>query len=91
MLRPSHWYAEVHVDVAFPPGVKVSGEVSHGEARDGDALVTVKDVAGAGSITFDRTIDLPAGRVEPGAEYTAWQSFVRDADGLVFHDVLVSK
>jgi hypothetical protein len=91
MLRPSHWYAEVHVDVAFPAGGKVSGQVSHGEVRDGDAVVTVKDVAGAGSITFDRTIDLPAGRVEPGAEYTTWQTFVRDADALVYHDVLVAK
>jgi len=34
---------------------------------------------------------LPAGRVQPGEEYAAWQKFVRDADALIAHDVLVGK
>ncbi len=92
MLRPSHWYSEVHVEVTLPPGAKASADISHGQTRDGDAVVTVKDAAGgSGSIVFDRVIDLPAGRVEPGAEYAAWQKFVRDTDTLIARDVLVTK
>jgi hypothetical protein len=91
MLRPSHWYSEVHLEVALPRGMKVSGAAPQGIVRSGDAAVTVKDAVADGSLRFDRIIDLPAGRVEPGAEYTTWQSFVRDADKLVARDILVTK
>ncbi len=34
---------------------------------------------------------LPAGRVQPGDEYAAWQRFARDADALVARDILIGK
>jgi hypothetical protein len=92
MLRPAHWYSEVRVQVILPPGWKLASETPHGQqARDGDAVVSVKDAAAPGLITFDRLIDLPAGRVEPGDQYTSWQKFVRDADALIARDVLAGK
>ncbi len=92
MLRPTHWYAEVHVQVALPQGAKLPGGIPRGQARDGDAVVSVNDAAPASSmIAFDRVIDLPAGRVEPGDQYSVWQKFVRDADALIGRDVLVGK
>ena len=91
MVRPSHWYSEVHLQVLLPPGMKAPAEVATGQASDGDAVVTVKDSASAGTIAFDRVIDLPAGRVEPGAQYASWQKFVRQADALVVRDVIVAR
>jgi hypothetical protein len=77
--------------VILPPGWKLSSEAPHGQAHDGDAVVSVKDAATSGAITFDRLIDLPAGRVEPGDQYTSWQKFVREADALIARDVLAGK
>jgi hypothetical protein len=62
-----------------------------GEERDGDAFVSVRDVVSGHAIDFDRVIDLPAGRVQPGKEYAAWQGFVRDADALIAHEVAIGK
>jgi hypothetical protein len=90
MIRPGHWYSEVHMQVVLPQGMKPPAEVAHGQARDEDAVVTVRDSAGEGGIQFDRVIDLPAGRVEPGEEYARWQKFVRDADALIGRELLVN-
>ena len=39
------------------------------------------------AVTLERVIDVPAGRVQPGAEYAAFQKFTQDADALVERDV----
>lgn len=77
------------MQVVLPPGMKAPAEVAHGQARDEDAVVTVRDSAAEGGIQFDRVIDLPAGRVEPGEQYARWQKFVRDADALLGRELLV--
>jgi hypothetical protein len=51
----------------------------------------VHDALRPHAVAFDRAIELPAGRVEPGAEYAAWQKFLRDADALVSRDVIAAK
>ncbi len=51
----------------------------------------MKDAVSGHALDFDRLIDLPAGRVAPGAEYVKWQAFARDADALVGRDVLVGR
>ena len=62
-----------------------------GEKRDGDSFVSVKDVVNGHAIDFDRVIDLPAGRVQPGKEYSTWQGFVRNADALIAREVAIGK
>ena len=66
-------------------------ELAHGEERAGEADVAVRDAMTAHAIDFDRVIELPAGRVQPGDEYAAWQKFVRDADALLARDVMLGK
>jgi len=63
----------------------------HEERREGDLLVAVRDTVSGHAIDFDRVIDLPTGRVEPGAEYAAWQGFVQAADALLTRDVAIGK
>jgi tetratricopeptide (TPR) repeat protein len=91
LLRRTSWRARVHLHVVLPDSVKMPAETAHGEVRDGEALVQVKDAVNGHAIDFDRFIDLPAERVQPGEEYAAWQTFVRDADALVGRDLLVGR
>ena len=89
LLRRASWRAKVHLHVVLPDSLKMPAEASHGEVRDGEAVVVVKDAVNGHAVDFDRFIDLPAGRVQPGAEYASWQEFVRSADALVGRDLLV--
>jgi hypothetical protein len=91
LLRRTSWRARVHIHAVLPDSLKMPAEAAHGEVRDGEAVVQVKDAVSGHAIDFDRFIDLPAERVQPGAEYTAWQTFVRDADALVGRDILVGR
>lgn len=91
LLRRTSWHAQMRLEVVFPDAMRMPAGLPGGQARDGDALVVVKDAVNGHAIVFDRLIDLPAGRVQPGAEYAAWQKFARDADALVGRDVLIGK
>jgi hypothetical protein len=91
LLRRGSWRAEVRLHVVLPDALKMPSDMVRGEARDGDALVVVKDVVNGHAIDFARLVDLPAGRVQPGEEYARWQKFTRDADALIGHDVLVGR
>jgi hypothetical protein len=89
LLRRNAWHADVRLHVVLPDAMKMPAEMARGTARYGDASVVVKDAVNGHAIDFDRSIVLPAGRVQPGDEYTAWQKFARDADALIARDVLI--
>jgi tetratricopeptide (TPR) repeat protein len=91
LLRRTSWRAEVRLHVVLPGSMTMPAELAHGSARDGDASVVVKDAVNGHAIDFDRAMVLPAGRVQPGEEYAAWQKFVREADSLVARDVLIGR
>jgi hypothetical protein len=85
------WHAEVRVHVGFPDAFKLPAQVSRGDQKYGDATVSVRDVLGPHAVDFDRMVDVPAGRVQPGDEYVAWQKFVRTSDDLLARDVIVTR
>jgi tetratricopeptide (TPR) repeat protein len=91
ILRRAAWHAEVRIHVTFPDAFKLPSDASRGDQRGSDAVVVVRDVVGPHTIDFDRMVDVPAGRVQPGDEYAAWQKFVRSADALLSRDVIVGK
>jgi hypothetical protein len=91
LLRRSSYRAEVRVRAVFPESMRMPADMARGEAHFGDSVVTVKDAVAGHAIDFDRLLELPAGRVQPDAEYAQWQKFARDADALVGHDVLVGR
>jgi tetratricopeptide (TPR) repeat protein len=91
LLRRTSLRAQMHVRVVMPESAKMPSSMPIGEKRDGDSFVSVKDVVNGHAIDFDRVIDLPAGRVQPGAEYLAWQGFVREADALIAREVAIGK
>jgi predicted Zn-dependent protease len=88
LLRRSSLHTEVRLSVVLPESLKMPAQLPQGEVRYSDAFVRVQDKVNAHEVDFDRVVDLPAGRVQPGQEYASWQRFVRDADGLIAHDVI---
>ncbi|HTB78492.1 MAG TPA: tetratricopeptide repeat protein [Polyangiaceae bacterium] len=91
ILRREAWHADVHLRVTFPDSFKMPAGISTGDPRDGEAVIAVHDAIGPHSVAFDRVISMPAGRVQPGDEYIAWQKFVRDADALLSREVVLGK
>jgi hypothetical protein len=51
----------------------------------------VKDAVHGHALTFERSVDIPAGRVQPGDEYAKFQKFTQDADTLLENDVLLGR
>lgn len=80
-----------HVDVAFqviaPTSVRLPASLPGGELRDGDRSVVVRDAVEGNAIKLLRTIDIPAGRVRPGAEYTRFVEFTRSAEQLLAREI----
>jgi RecA/RadA recombinase len=91
ILRRSAWHAEIRVHVTLPESFKPPPDVARGEEKSGDAVIAVRDAVGPRTVDFDRMVDVPSGRVQPGDEYAAWQKFVRAADALLSHDVMLER
>jgi tetratricopeptide (TPR) repeat protein len=91
LLRGASWRAEVRMHVVLPASTRMPSALPKAQLHDGDATVAVNDVVNGHALDFNRTIDLPSGRVQPGDEYAAWQRFLQQADALVSRDVLVGR
>jgi hypothetical protein len=91
LLRRSSIHTEVHFEVVFPDSLRMPGSVATGDPKYAGCEVSVKDTVHGHAIELDRVIDIPAGRVQPGDEYAAFQKFVRDSDALYEHETLIGK
>jgi hypothetical protein len=89
LLRSASAHTEIRLHVVLPDSMSMPADLARGEVRFRDASVLARDAVHGHALDFDRVIDLPAGRVEAGEEYAKWAQFVRDADALLTHDVLV--
>jgi hypothetical protein len=91
LLRRASWHAEVRIQIVLPDSTKMPVRLPAGEEQSGAAVVRVHDTVSGHAIDFNRTLELPSGRVEPGPTYVAWQRFVHAADALFSRDVLLGK
>jgi tetratricopeptide (TPR) repeat protein len=82
---------EIRFSIAFPERYRLPASLPRGELRDHDRSVTVKDAVEGHAIRLDRVVDIPAGRVQPGADYKAFLGFVQKADGLTESEILVGR
>jgi tetratricopeptide (TPR) repeat protein len=87
--------ASSHVDVRFevvvPESIPMPNGLPHAELRDADRTVTVNDAIHGHELKLVRTVDIPAGRVQPGAEYEKFRHFVGDADALLDREVFLGR
>jgi hypothetical protein len=91
LLRSTSWHTQVRLRVVLPESITMPSDLPRGDLHFGDASVVSKDVVNGHAIDFERIVDLPAGRVQPGDEYRLWQKFVRDADTMLTRDVRVRR
>jgi tetratricopeptide (TPR) repeat protein len=76
----------VKLRVKLPAGARVTTALTPSTAEDDGRSVTVRDRVDGDALLFERTIDIPAGRVKPEA-YPAFQSFTRRADAALHRDI----
>ncbi|MES1185101.1 MAG: hypothetical protein ABUL60_14910 [Myxococcales bacterium] len=81
-------HQRIKLKLDLPAGAKLEQLAQPRTVKDGERLVTVRDAQQGNSLVLDREIELPAGRVQPGA-YGQFQEFARQADEALFHSVRV--
>jgi cellulose synthase operon protein C len=91
MLRRAGWRSRVKMQVVLPDALRLPATVPQAEKHWGHAKVAVEDSVAGHALAFDRWIDLPSRRIEPGADYAAWQAFVQEADTLLARDIAVGR
>ena len=82
-------YASIRLSFKLPPGAKVLSRLDPIEIKDQDRKVVVRDHQDGQMLVLERTIDIPAGRVEP-AGYSSLQTFARQADEATMRDIVIS-
>jgi hypothetical protein len=68
----------IGVDIELPKGATVAG-LAEATLAEGDRRVSVRDSTTNGVLHMKRSIDLPAGRIQP-ADYSKFAAFARQAD-----------
>ncbi|AUX47029.1 hypothetical protein SOCE26_085400 [Sorangium cellulosum] len=80
--------SEVRLRVQLPPGARVATKLAPVTAEDEGRSVRVNDRLDGDTLILERSLDLPAGRVQPDA-YPHFQQFARAADGALDRDIVV--
>ena len=87
LLLSTSSHVEVNFQIITPSSMKLPPSLPGGELRDGDRTVTVKDTVEGNSIRLVRVVDIPAGRIQPGAEYERFIHFTQNADQLLAREI----
>lgn len=91
LLMATSSHVEVRFQVVAPEAMRMPSSLPPGEAKHADRSVVVRDRVAGHAIDLDRVVDLPAGRVQPGAEYAAFVAFVQKADELLEREIVLGK
>lgn len=87
LLLSSSSHVEVSFQILTPTNMRLPASLPGGELRDGDRSVVVKDNVEGNAIRLIRVVDIPAGRVQPGAEYQRFVQFTQGADQLLAREI----
>jgi len=91
MLLANASHVELAFEVVVPESLRLPGSLPSGEVRDGERSVVVKDRVEGRSLVLARVVDVPAGRVQPGAEYARFVAFTRKADEMLEREIAVGR
>jgi hypothetical protein len=81
-------YQEVRLRISLPAGATLADALAPTTVRDGNRSVKVNDRVEKNVLILDRTLDIPAGRVQP-AQYAAFLDFARKSDAVLSRDVRI--
>jgi cellulose synthase operon protein C len=87
LLLGSSSHVEVNFQILAPTTMRLPGTLPGGELRDGDRSVVVKDAVEGNALKLVRVVDIPAGRVQPGADYARFVQFTQSADALLAREI----
>jgi hypothetical protein len=79
LLMPFDSYRRVKLIIELPAGASLKSPLTPGEISLGDRTVTLKDRTEGSTLIIDRTMHLPAGRIQPD-DYPEFVQFARRAD-----------
>jgi hypothetical protein len=91
LLLASSSHVEVKFEIATPERLALPAALPGGQLRDGDRSVTVSDAIVGRTIALRRVVDVPAGRVQPGAEYESFMAFSQQADLLLAREIALGR
>jgi hypothetical protein len=79
----------VALEIHVPTGARIESPPGKVEVKDGDRRVTVRDSVGPnGVLVLSRTIDLPAGRIQP-ADYGRFVRFAQKSDDALSRSIRI--
>ncbi|MBX3185937.1 MAG: tetratricopeptide repeat protein [Labilithrix sp.] len=91
LLLASSSHVEVNFQIVPPDSYRLPGSLPGGELRDGDRHVSVKDAVEGRAIVLRRVVDIPAGRIQPGADYLRFVNFTQQADQLLEKEISLGR
>ena len=89
LLLQTAFHVEVRFEIVAPATLRLPSSLLPVEVRDGERTIHVRDSVRDHSLLLDRSVDIPAGRVQPGAEYAKFLRFIREGDTLVQRELLL--
>lgn len=72
-------YQKIRLSIELPAGSRIVSNIGKAELKNEGRIVQVADKLEKNTLTLERVIDLPAGRVQPG-QYPNFVDFARRAD-----------
>ncbi len=91
LLLASSSHVEVTFEIKAPESFRLPVTIPGGSLKDGDRTVVVKDAVEGHSIVLRRVVDIPAGRIQPGAEYATFVLFTQQADQLLEKEIAIER
>jgi tetratricopeptide (TPR) repeat protein len=89
LLLGASSHVEVRFEIRVPEAISMPAAFPHAELRDGERSVRVNDANRGHAVEIVRTVDMPAGRVQPGEPYEQFRRFVEGADALLDREIVL--
>ena len=91
LLLSAASHMETHLTIVLPPTMNLPASLDAVDLTDGDRTTKVHDKVEGHALVIDRVVDMPAGRVGPGAPYAAFQHFTQASDTALEREIVIGK
>ncbi len=91
LLLSAASHMETHLTIVLPPSMSLPASLDAVDLNDGDRITHVHDKVEGHALVLDRVVDMPAGRVAPGAPYAAFQRFTQASDTALEREIVIGK
>ncbi len=91
LLLGAWTFVDIDFSIVVANALKMPASLPRGEFKHGELEVLVKDTVRGHELELARTIDLPAGRIQPGDDYAKFQQFTRDADTALEREIALGR